>query len=406
MTIIMCHYLGVTLPFQIVYSGGSKSHMKTSGRSMEWIVGDSDDTLIPGQMPLFLSDSNLDSFTVGLTMLNYDIAYLCWTQGVRVPLHQGANTLENLAACCRATKLGRDVNQRLDSISPGSTSPTSSPRLKNKAQVSSPDAPSQIWAEFSLPFRKLHSLHIALQKRDKPTSSAPGAASSSALKSNSRRFSGTTQKTNSSLPASKQQTKHQQQQQPQNGSVLQQQQHQHDNQTQSPSYPSAFTSAVVWAASGVANAGLKHGLGAVKAASAVVSHAVSGAATSISSAAAAGNNGSTLVSSFLSSTTIAGSRSGNQQSTHQQQQQQQEDSTPPVRGIVEFEEDDDDDDDGFGVAGVGGGSSRGSIGGGVLIEKESGIDAGLLAIATVLDSAENNASEDESEEWDDGFLKL
>ncbi|KAI8616447.1 UV radiation resistance protein/autophagy-related protein 14, partial [Chytriomyces sp. MP71] len=99
MTVVMCHYLGVSLPFQIVY-GGSKSHIspgffdakasKQANRSL---------------MPLYL-DSNLDIFTVGLVMLNYDILYLCWTQGVLIPLHQAANTLENLAACCRASKLG------------------------------------------------------------------------------------------------------------------------------------------------------------------------------------------------------------------------------------------------------------------------------------------------------------
>ncbi|KAJ3410098.1 hypothetical protein HDU80_003584 [Chytriomyces hyalinus] len=120
MVIVMCHYLGVTLPFQLVY-GGSKSLIKPGVVDVHTLLGTRSENAdgvsgISSSLPLFL-DSNVDLFTIGLTLLNYDILYLCQTQGVTIPLHLGANTLENLAACCRATKLGRDINHRVDILS-------------------------------------------------------------------------------------------------------------------------------------------------------------------------------------------------------------------------------------------------------------------------------------------------
>ncbi|KAI8842743.1 UV radiation resistance protein and autophagy-related subunit 14-domain-containing protein [Chytriomyces cf. hyalinus JEL632] len=114
MVIVMCHYLGVTLPFQLVY-GGSKSLIKPGVVDVHTLLGTRSENAdgvsgVSSSLPLFL-DSNVDLFTIGLTLLNYDILYLCQTQGVTIPLHLGANTLENLAACCRATKLGRYVRK-------------------------------------------------------------------------------------------------------------------------------------------------------------------------------------------------------------------------------------------------------------------------------------------------------
>ncbi|KAI8877928.1 hypothetical protein K501DRAFT_277979 [Backusella circina FSU 941] len=59
-------------------------------------------------MPLFLDeeDKNFKRFTIGMAMLNYNIAYLCHTQGVEIPLSQVTNTLQSLMACCRAHELG------------------------------------------------------------------------------------------------------------------------------------------------------------------------------------------------------------------------------------------------------------------------------------------------------------
>ncbi|CAG8594195.1 8577_t:CDS:2 [Acaulospora morrowiae] len=92
---LVAHYLGVKLPFMVV-NRGSKSYTKGS---------------VPGipisKMPLVLNDRNLERFTVGMAMLNYDIAYLCHTQGVEIASHKVPHTLQNLYLCCQAPNLGR-----------------------------------------------------------------------------------------------------------------------------------------------------------------------------------------------------------------------------------------------------------------------------------------------------------
>jgi len=57
--------------------------------------------------PLFLTDENLEGFTVGMAMLNYNIAYLCHTQGIEIPYLKVPHTLHNLFLCCHASNLGR-----------------------------------------------------------------------------------------------------------------------------------------------------------------------------------------------------------------------------------------------------------------------------------------------------------
>ncbi|CAG8484231.1 5337_t:CDS:2 [Acaulospora colombiana] len=92
---LVAYYLGVKLPFVMV-NRGSKSYTKGS---------------VPGipisKMPLVLNDHNLEVFTVGMAMLNYNIAYLCYTQGVEVAFHKIPHTLQNLYLCCQAPNLGR-----------------------------------------------------------------------------------------------------------------------------------------------------------------------------------------------------------------------------------------------------------------------------------------------------------
>jgi hypothetical protein len=51
-------------------------------------------------------DKNFKKFIHGMAMLNYNIAYICHTQGVKIPLNQIANTLQGLMAICRAPGLG------------------------------------------------------------------------------------------------------------------------------------------------------------------------------------------------------------------------------------------------------------------------------------------------------------
>ncbi|KAJ3094044.1 hypothetical protein HK100_006300 [Physocladia obscura] len=163
MTIIMCQYLGVSwLPFQLICAG-SQSHAKAGALDMRGLVheamGTEDESDVDFKnMPLFLTETNLNTFTIGLAMLNYDIVYLCWTQGVSIPLHQAANTLENLAACCRAQKLGRDCT------APCWMFEKLTGNLPSTKQINEPETMFTL-----IKFRKLWLLQKALQKRTKPT---------------------------------------------------------------------------------------------------------------------------------------------------------------------------------------------------------------------------------------------
>ncbi|KAG2178658.1 hypothetical protein INT44_001811 [Umbelopsis vinacea] len=96
-TTLIARYLGVKLPFLLI-NNGRYSHARTT----RW----KDGKQTHSKMPLFLSDRNLRKFIVGMAMLSYDIAYLCYTQHVDVPLSQVTNVLQNLMQCCRAEHLG------------------------------------------------------------------------------------------------------------------------------------------------------------------------------------------------------------------------------------------------------------------------------------------------------------
>ncbi|KAJ3217003.1 hypothetical protein HDU67_008648 [Dinochytrium kinnereticum] len=101
LTILMTHYLGVRVPFELV-NKGAKSVAKGNSDCLPRIEGFSSGYEF-SQMPLYLTDSNIDAFTAGLAMLNFDIAFICYSQGVIIPIHNIPNTLENLALCCRAS---------------------------------------------------------------------------------------------------------------------------------------------------------------------------------------------------------------------------------------------------------------------------------------------------------------
>ncbi|KAF0396327.1 uv radiation resistance associated protein [Gigaspora margarita] len=92
---LVAYYLGIKLPF-LVINKGHKSFAKGS------IHG------IPiSKRPLYLTDKNSEDFTIGMAMLNYNIAYLCHTQGVDIPYSRVSHTLQNLFLCCQAANLGR-----------------------------------------------------------------------------------------------------------------------------------------------------------------------------------------------------------------------------------------------------------------------------------------------------------
>ncbi|EIE79898.1 hypothetical protein RO3G_04603 [Rhizopus delemar RA 99-880] len=97
---LIVHYLGIKLPFKIFQKGIQPYIRLETPNSKLWRNNN--------KMPLFLDkeDKNLRRFTIGMAMLNYNIAYLCYTQGVRIPLSEVPNTLQSLMACCHAPKLG------------------------------------------------------------------------------------------------------------------------------------------------------------------------------------------------------------------------------------------------------------------------------------------------------------
>ncbi|KAI9487929.1 UV radiation resistance protein/autophagy-related protein 14 [Zychaea mexicana] len=92
---LITRYLGVKLPFPVFHKT-----MYPYVRSATAKLRHS------SKMPLFLDDKNLRRFTIGMAMLNYDIAYLCHSQGVEIQLSQVANSLQALMACCRSQRLG------------------------------------------------------------------------------------------------------------------------------------------------------------------------------------------------------------------------------------------------------------------------------------------------------------
>ncbi|KAI8637164.1 UV radiation resistance protein/autophagy-related protein 14 [Parasitella parasitica] len=97
---LIVRYLGIKLPFLIMQKG-TRPYIRTIKGSIQLWHSDR-------KMPLFLEDDdkNFKKFVNGMAMLNYNLAYLCYTQNVKIPVSQTANTLQSLMACCQASDLG------------------------------------------------------------------------------------------------------------------------------------------------------------------------------------------------------------------------------------------------------------------------------------------------------------
>ncbi|OAQ36711.1 hypothetical protein K457DRAFT_178012 [Linnemannia elongata AG-77] len=91
MTRLVACYLGVKLPFE--------TFLKKSQYYIHAAM-----TAGAKRAPLYLTEGNLMPFTVGLAHLNYNIAYLCHSQGVHITLAKAPNTLENLLAAGRSVR--------------------------------------------------------------------------------------------------------------------------------------------------------------------------------------------------------------------------------------------------------------------------------------------------------------
>ncbi|KAJ2081482.1 hypothetical protein H4R24_002307 [Coemansia sp. RSA 988] len=81
---VLTHYFHLRLPFHILKRGSSLFIRPN------WRLVDVDEAA------LSIDDSNRASFIVGLSMLLYDVAFMCHRQGVRIPIEQITDVVENL----------------------------------------------------------------------------------------------------------------------------------------------------------------------------------------------------------------------------------------------------------------------------------------------------------------------
>ncbi|KAI7899632.1 UV radiation resistance protein and autophagy-related subunit 14-domain-containing protein [Cokeromyces recurvatus] len=97
---LVVRYLGIKMPFIIIQKGLRHYIRMVAPNRQLWHNY--------RKMPLFLEedDKNFKKFVIGMAMLNYNLAYICYTQGVKIPVSQVANTLQSLMACCCAPNLG------------------------------------------------------------------------------------------------------------------------------------------------------------------------------------------------------------------------------------------------------------------------------------------------------------
>ncbi|KAI8987459.1 UV radiation resistance protein/autophagy-related protein 14 [Mycotypha africana] len=98
---LIVRYLGIKLPF-LIFHKETRPYIRMIPPNTPQLWDNYN------KMPLFLEedDKNFKRFVIGMAMLNYNLAYLCYTQNVKIPLSQVANTLQSLMACCRAPNLG------------------------------------------------------------------------------------------------------------------------------------------------------------------------------------------------------------------------------------------------------------------------------------------------------------
>ncbi|KAG8981535.1 hypothetical protein FRB94_008914 [Tulasnella sp. JGI-2019a] len=176
-------YLGVKLPFEIIWSGGAPSMGLPSivaGRGPErggwanstepyplWLADSesvpstsSDGAATSSPSPsLLLKKPTVDNFTTGLCMLNYNIAYLAHTQGLEIPLSLTSETLRNLWAVCHIStdayaRASHSTPSRAHTLPPPTTSPNFTLEFGQLLQISSPRSSSSAAGSRSSRYRK------------------------------------------------------------------------------------------------------------------------------------------------------------------------------------------------------------------------------------------------------------
>jgi hypothetical protein len=88
----MSHYLEIILPYRLQFGAPCTIHSKSEHTH---------------ELHLSPETNQLDEFITALSKLNYNIAYLCSTQSVSIPLDQCHETLEMLAKCCSSSRLAQ-----------------------------------------------------------------------------------------------------------------------------------------------------------------------------------------------------------------------------------------------------------------------------------------------------------
>ncbi|KAJ3172331.1 hypothetical protein HDU87_007926 [Geranomyces variabilis] len=153
--VLLFHYLHISMPY-LLASCGDRSYARARH----------EDDSEASRRPLYLTDSNADAFIVGLAMLNYNVAFLCHSQGVLIPIYDVPNTLENLVACCQAPDLGREFLPESSDKDPTKIKSTQPPNNEEEVSLSPPaPPPPPSLPPFLLEFGKVVRLHVALHKR-------------------------------------------------------------------------------------------------------------------------------------------------------------------------------------------------------------------------------------------------
>ncbi|KAJ2656380.1 hypothetical protein IWW48_005057 [Coemansia sp. RSA 1200] len=97
---VLSHYFHIDLPFYIS-KRGSGLYIRPNWREVD-----------VAEAELSIRDNNHASFIVGLSMLFFDVAYLCHRQGVRVHTEQITDVIENLRQAVQAARAKHENEAR------------------------------------------------------------------------------------------------------------------------------------------------------------------------------------------------------------------------------------------------------------------------------------------------------
>jgi hypothetical protein len=94
--LLMASYLDINLPCEMVIQG-VKSYTRETYKETTEIC----------KYPLHLEDNNLNDFTMGLSMMAANVAFVCISQDISVELKDIPCIIENIYKCRQSKNLGR-----------------------------------------------------------------------------------------------------------------------------------------------------------------------------------------------------------------------------------------------------------------------------------------------------------